>query len=259
MKKLSTLVLALLLALSTLSITGCNEADKGGNTAQAPTTTEKPAEPEEVEANWTINVADKQTIDSQGLPIDYTLKFTATKAGGTDPTGTYKGSAHLKVKADFSKVKGIPQNVIKVMGGVDGKGDAKDFTFKVTTFEDAKKAAASNSKSDPSFTPATLVPPKKDANKDDKTSTSNTLPKPTEEDKAVANPDFYSFGYMTMTGMGKLNIEAKAIGGEQAKYSDQKSSSDNIAFSMNIVGATVYIDIPNVGRFKGTVTGDPIQ
>ncbi|MHB8841453.1 MAG: hypothetical protein ACYC56_06660 [Candidatus Aquicultor sp.] len=247
--KLSAFLLALLLILGVFAVTGCNENGKDGKQAKAPATTEKS---KEVNANWTINVNDKHTIETQGLPIDYSLQFTATKAGGTDPTGFYKGTAHFTVKSDFSKLKGLPQSIIKTMGGVDGKGDAKNFTFKIITFADARKGAASHGSVDSDFTPATLVPPSK-------TKTTATLPEPTEEDKAVANPDFYSFGYMEMNGMGKLNIEAKAIGGEHAKYSDQKSATDKVAFSMNIVGATVYIDIPNGGRFKGTVTGDPIK
>ncbi|HEY3373756.1 MAG TPA: hypothetical protein VGK02_01670 [Candidatus Aquicultor sp.] len=250
MKKLSALLLALLLALSILTVVGCKEAEKGGKAAKATTTTGKS---KEVNANWTINVNDKHTIESQGLPIDYTLKFTATKAGGTDPIGTYRGTARLTIKADFSKFKGIPQSVIKVMGGVNGEGDAKDFTFKVVNFSDAQKSNSGKSSSGDTVTLATLVPPGKGSK------TTNTLPKPTAEDKAVANPDFYSFGYMDIKGRGSLNIKAKGIRGEQAQYSDQKAASDKISFSMNIVGATVYIDIPKAGRFKGTVTGDPIN
>ena len=133
--KLSALLLALLLTLGALAVTGCNENDNGGNQAKAPTTTEKS---KEVNANWTIKVNDKHTVDSQGLPIDYTLQFTATKAGGTDPTGSYKGTAHLTVKSDLSKFKGLPQSVIKVMGSIDGQGDDKNLTFKVITFADAR-------------------------------------------------------------------------------------------------------------------------
>ncbi len=247
--KLPAFLLALLLALGIFAIAGCNENGTDGKQAKSPATT---GQSKEVNANWTINVNDKHTIETQGLPIDYALQFTATKAGGTDPTGSYKGTAHFTVKSDFSKLKGLPQSIIKTMGGVDGVGDAKNFTFKVVTFADARKGAANHSSGDSDAPLATLVPPSK-------TKTTVTLPKPTEEDKAVANPDFYSYGFMDMSGMGKLNIEARAIGGEHAQYSDQRSATDKMSFSMNIVGATVYIDIPKAGRFKGTVTGDPIK
>lgn len=249
-KKLSLPVVVLILALGTISLVGCDK-NQDGNNAQAPTTTV--TSEKEVNANWTIDVNDKHTVDVQGLPIDYTLQFKATKAGGTDPTGTYKGTAHLIVKSDFSKFKGIPQSVIKVMGGVNGQGNANGFTFKVVNFADARKHASETGNSDANAPLATLVPPSKGKK------TSATLPEPTAEDKAVANPDFYSYGSMKMSGMGSLNAQATGINGEHAQFATQKSASEQVNFSMNIVGATVYIDIPKAGRFKGTVTGDPIK
>ena len=253
-KRLLTFLLVLMLSLGAMALAGCNEKDADQKSSKATTTTTTEAK-EEINANWTIEIDDKLSVEQEGLPIDYTLAVTATKAGGTDPTGSYKGTAHMTMKADFSKFKGLPQSVVKVMGSADGAADDKNLTFKVITFKEAREGAAKagrGSDDDPSAL-APLVP------EDKAGKTTNTIPEPTEEDKQVANPDFYSYGYMTMKGTGSLNMEAKGIGGEHAQYSDEKTASDRVGFSMNIVGATVYIDIPKAGRFKGTVTGDPIE
>lgn len=275
MRKHAAILLALLFTCGSLSIAGCDtkenvakQQDKQQEKAGSTTTTEK-----EVNANWTIEVNDKHTVDQKGLPIDYTLQLTATKAGGTDPIGAYKGTARLIVKSDVSKLKGIPQSVMKLMGNIDAVADTKNLKFNVIDFAKAREANSKNSKSSSSGDDDALAPlvpdnkddalaplvPGGDKGKTDNSKTTNTLPAPSEEDKAVSNPDFYSAGTLQMSGTGKFDVKATGVQGESAHVSDQASGSDSVPFSMNIVGATVYIDIPKAGRFKGTVTGDPIK
>lgn len=225
-RKLIQFTLVLLFISGAFTALGCG-SKTDVPAPDKPKPVEESKKSEEINANWTINVNDKITVDSKGLPIKYTLVFAATKNGGTGLTGTYKGTATLTEEADFSKLPGLPNNVIKVGGGINGKmTDSKvNFNMGWTSPADNKDGEL-----------APLVP--------------------SDDDPNVV---FTGSGTFNFSGDASLNVQADAIGGEKGRYYDEAKGKAGLGFKIEINGATAKITIPSIGTFKGTATGEPIK
>ncbi len=236
LKKLSALILALLLGFGALALAGCDDKDKDGKTTKTTTASDETTKDttKEVNANWTIDINDTVKVDSQGLPIEYKLQFKATKNNGTAPVGDFKGSGAVDMKADFSKVAGLPESVVKVSGGVNGTFNASNVSFRVDKVYDDPNA---NNKDGDDIKP---VP----------------LGKMRTED--LKDTDFYGQGTIKFSGNGNLDITATGPTA-QGHFDKSANGSEALPFTIKITGATATMTISKLGTFKGTVTGDPIK
>lgn len=186
----------------------------------------------ELNCKWTIAVNDTITVNNQGLPITYTLNFSANKNGGTQPIGTYTGKAALTMKSDFSKIPGMQNKYFKISGGADGQGT--DNKIKLDIGWTSKNTQENPPAGEDPLAP--LTPPEGD-------------------------PDIIYVGDSTMnlSGLGSITLSAKGIQGENANIGDSKKSSGAVPYSVKINGASVEITIQKAGTFKGTLTGTPLK
>lgn len=241
-KRLLVFAFILLFSFTAFTTLGCNTGPR-----PKPDKPDKSESAEPVSCNWTIHVNDTVTVKPKGLPINYTLKFVASKNGGDLPMGTYKGTATLTQKADFGKIPELAKStVIKVGGGVDGTYSDNKINLTVGWTTKDKYANIEPVPLVPE--PVPLVPVKP----------GDIKPTPLTPPKDDPNIIYVGEGALNLSGKGNLNVRADAIGGEKARHNKSVDGKTSLSYFIKITDANVEIVIPGIGIFKGAVTGDPI-
>ncbi len=226
MKKL--LVWILLSALL-LSLAGCNEPTAPAEITPTPTSSVAPETPEaEVEANWTLYVDQTITVESEGLPVDYTLILSAKKSGGTDIYGKYEGSAYVRTQLDASV---LSNEAFAVSGGFNIECSSDSIAFEILPYD-----------ADSFFT---LMP-------DESADVTTLAPLAEFNGMALLSAD--------MQGSGVINPQIQGDN-VQGGYDNSQSGAVTMSMRIGVSNADVYVEVPSlkIGQmFKGMMTGSPM-
>lgn len=226
MKKL---LIWLFISVSLLSLAGCSEPPAPPEITPTPTASAAPETPEaELEANWTLQVDQTITVDSEGLPVNHTLILVAKKTGGTDIYGSYEGTAYVRTQLDASV---LSNEAFAVSGGFNIEYSSDAIAFDILPYDEDSFFAEMP---DDSADVITLAP----------LAVFNGMARLSAE----------------MQGNGAINplIQGEHV---QGGYNAAQSGVVPMSMRIGVSNADVYIEIPSlkIGQmFKGMLTGDPV-
>jgi hypothetical protein len=224
------ILVSLTVAFCLVLVTGCT--NNGDTTGENPTKTPSPKasnlKDTPVECDWTLKVDQTIPVTTDGMTVNYTLILEATKNGGFDVLGNYKGTASIKVSLDASN---LSNEVIQVTGGFSMKASTDNLSFEIVPYDIESYSHFGVGEGEIPVAPLVKY-----------------------ESMALLSP--------VMTGSGVLNPLVQGVQGEKAEVNESVTGTEAVPMRITVMSGKIRVDIPSfkIGKsFEGMLLGSPLK